>query len=361
MPAAFAERGGRRPGRGPATVEEFHRQNVARQDRWPRSLVCTSTHDTKRSEDTRARISVLSEIPHRWRTALYAWARINRRRRREVDGQPAPNRNDEWLFYQSLVGVWPLAPPREEQRIELLRRMQAYMEKATREAKVATSWINPNPGYDAAVAEFIAAALDDRAKNRFLAEFGRFHAQVVRWGLYSALSQVLLKLTSPGVPDVYQGQELWDFSLVDPDNRRPVDFARRRAMLAELAREAEGGAEAALALARRLAADPSDRADQTAGHLENAAVPPPPRGFVRRGRASPAGGPRRAGEARLRLCAAAGCVRRGGAAIGDRRRAAAAGAIDAAGGQRLRLAAAAGRGGLGRHAAVARRVDLRRR
>ena len=106
--------------------------------------------------------------------------------------------------------------------------------------------------------EFIAAALDDRAKNRFLAEFGRFHAQAVRWGLYNALSQVLLKLTSPGVPDVYQGQELWDFSLVDPDNRRPVDFARRRAMLAELAREAEGGEEAALALARRLAADPSD-------------------------------------------------------------------------------------------------------
>ncbi len=132
------------------------------------------------------------------------------------------------------------------------------MEKATREAKVATSWINPNPGYDAAVAEFIAAALDDRAKNRFLAEFCRFHSQVVRWGLYSALSQLLLKLTSPGVPDVYQGQELWDFRLVDPDNRRPVDFARCRAMLAELARESEGGADAALALARRLAADPGD-------------------------------------------------------------------------------------------------------
>ena len=169
-----------------------------------------------------ARINVLSEIPHQWRKAVNRWTRLNRRHRREVDGQPAPSRNDEYLFYQSLVGVWPLTDPDAETLGQLTERMQAYMEKATREAKVHTSWINPVPEYDAAVRDFVAASLKKPAKNRFLAEFRRFHEQIVNWGLYTAVSQVLLKLTSPGVPDIYQGQELWDFSLVDPDNRRPV-------------------------------------------------------------------------------------------------------------------------------------------
>ena len=136
--------------------------------------------------------------------------------------------------------------------------MAAYMEKATREAKVHTSWINPDSEYDAAVREFVAAVLDDHPKNRFLAEFRRFHEQVVNWGLYSALSQTLLKLTSPGVPDIYQGQELWDFSLVDPDNRRPVDFAHRRKMLARLRKDVGRNDRSLLSLARQLAQNPRD-------------------------------------------------------------------------------------------------------
>ena len=225
FPLASLNEVGGDPARGPVTIDEFHRQNLARQAQWPRSLIATTTHDTKRSEDVRARINVLSEIPHLWRAAVNRWARLNRRHHREVDGQPAPSRNDEYLFYQSLVGVWPLAPPQGSDLGELAARMQVYMEKATREAKVYTSWINPDSEYDAAVRAFVAAVLDDQPKNRFLAEFRRFHEQVVNWGLYSAASQTLLKLTSPGVPDLYQGQELWDFSLVDPDNRRAVDFA----------------------------------------------------------------------------------------------------------------------------------------
>ena len=216
------------------SVEEFHRQNQARRACFPRSLLASTTHDTKRSEDARARISVLAEVPHAWRKAVNRWARLNRRHRREVDGHPAPSRNDEYLFYQSLVGVWPLTPPHGPELGDLSARIAAYMAKAAHEAKVHTSWINPQADYDAALRGFVASALDEHPKNRFLAVFRQFHEQIVNWGLYTALSQLLLKLTSPGVPDIYQGQELWDFSLVDPDNRRPVDFALRLKMLAGL-------------------------------------------------------------------------------------------------------------------------------
>lgn len=249
---------GGNPIHGTTSIEEFHRQNLARQALWPQSLICTTTHDSKRSEDARARINVLSEIPHLWRRAVNRWARLNRRHHREVDGQPAPSRNDEYLFYQSLVGVWPLASPDGKNLAELAARMAAYMEKATREAKTHTSWVNPDSEYDVAVREFVAAALDDRPKNRFLAEFRRFHEQVVKWGLYNALSQTLLKLTSPGVPDLYQGQELWDFSLVDPDNRRAVDFALRRKMLARLRKDVGRNDRSLRAVARRLAEDITD-------------------------------------------------------------------------------------------------------
>ncbi len=258
FPLASLNEVGGGPARGPTALEDFHRQNLDRQARWPRSLLASSTHDVKRSEDTRARINVLSEVPHRWRTALNRWARLNRRHRREVDGLPAPSRNDEYLFYQSLLGVWPLSEPDRDASLQLTQRMQAYMEKATREAKVNTNWINPNSSYDTAVREFIAAVLAVQAKNRFLGEFRRFHEQVVNWGLYSSLSQVLLKLASPGVPDIYQGQEFWDFSLVDPDNRRPVDFAVRRELLAELQRDAGRSDESLLTLARQLGREPRD-------------------------------------------------------------------------------------------------------
>ena len=188
FPLASLNEVGGDPLRGATSIEEFHRQNLARQAAWPQSLIATTTHDTKRSEDARARINVLSEIPHLWRKAVNRWARLNRRHHREVDGQPAPSRNDEYLFYQTLVGVWPLATADGKSLRELAGRMAAYMEKATREAKVHTSWINPDSEYDAATGAFVAAVLDDHPKNRFLADFRRFHEQVVNWGLYSALS-----------------------------------------------------------------------------------------------------------------------------------------------------------------------------
>jgi (1->4)-alpha-D-glucan 1-alpha-D-glucosylmutase len=245
------------PARPPADVGEFHRFLAARLATHPWSMNAATTHDTKRSEDVRARIAVLSEVPHRWRQAVAQWSRLNRRYVREVHGEPAPSRNDEYLFYQTLVGIWPLEPPRGEQLAALVARMQQYMEKATREAKWRTSWLQPDENYDAAVRQFVAAALRDDPKNRFLAALERFHARVVDWGLYTALSQKALQLLAPGVPDIYQGQELWDFSLVDPDNRRPVDFEQRRCLLAELRRQSVD-AESRLALARRLARSPRD-------------------------------------------------------------------------------------------------------
>lgn len=246
------------PAGRPVSPEIFHRENLARQRDWPASMLCTTTHDTKRSEDVRARLAVLSEMPRQWGHALNRFARHNRRHRRDVEGAPAPSRADEYLFYQTLVGFWPPEWPKKRDHAQLVERMQAYMEKATREAKVSTSWLNPHAEYDAAVRAFIAAALENRPRNRFLVEFRQFHAQIAALGLYTSLSQTLLKILSPGVPDIYQGQELWDFSLVDPDNRRPVDFALRRRLLARLRHEARQGDDARLALARRLAANPAD-------------------------------------------------------------------------------------------------------
>lgn len=258
VPLASLNDVGGDPAKGIIAPEEFHRENSERLAQRPGSLLATTTHDTKRSEDVRARINVLSEIPKLWRAAINRWARLNRRHHREVDGLPAPSRNDEYLLYQTLVGTWPLEPLEEPSRREFTERIQGYMQKATREAKQRTSWISPNPEYDAAMWAFVGAILDDRPKNRFLADFRAFHQRILNWGLYSALSQTLLKLTSPGVPDIYQGQELWDFSLVDPDNRRPVDFARRREMLAQLQSDLSGGDDARLALTRHLAHHPAD-------------------------------------------------------------------------------------------------------
>jgi (1->4)-alpha-D-glucan 1-alpha-D-glucosylmutase len=241
-------------------IEEFHQQNAGRRRRGLQSLLATSTHDTKRSEDVRARINVLSEMPRPWRTAVNRWNRLNRRNRTKVDGILAPTRNDEYLFYQNLLGMWPVASSKEDGRLDeaahadVVARMQAYMEKATHESKQQTSWINPNPEYDQAVRDFVAQCLSPDEDNRFLAEFLTLHRKVVQLGLYTALSQTALKLMSPGIPDIFQGQEIWDFSLVDPDNRRPVDYARRTGLLRKLKAECPDDshrAEFAASLARR--------------------------------------------------------------------------------------------------------------
>jgi (1->4)-alpha-D-glucan 1-alpha-D-glucosylmutase len=209
--------------------------------RWPDTLLCTATHDTKRGEDVRARINVLSEVPELWSAEVRRWRAIARRFKREVDGQAAPDRNDEYLLFQTLVGAWPQRDADEPLEV-FTDRIRAYMEKATKEAKVHTSWVNPYVAYDDAVRGFVTRLLAPASP--FIDTSRPFREAVASAGAINSLAQTLLKITAPGVPDFYQGSELWDLSLVDPDNRRPVDFARRQSAL-------DG-------LAARIAAEPSD-------------------------------------------------------------------------------------------------------
>src|SRR5205823_3837654 len=203
---ALNEVGGE-PDRFGTAPAAFHALNAQRQRDWPGGLSASSTHDTKRSEDVRARLAALSELPGEWGPLVGEWSRRNRRKARKVGGQRAPDRNEEYLLYQSLVGAWPFARPDEA----FTARIVEYMRKATKEAKVNTSWINPNEAWDAALAGFVEAVLGDEA---FLASFDPFARRVAHYGMYNSLAQTLLKLAAPGVPDIYQGQELWDLSLV---------------------------------------------------------------------------------------------------------------------------------------------------
>ncbi len=212
-------------------VRDFHRRNLERRERWPHALLATSTHDTKRSEDVRARINVLSEIPAVWHRAVKRWRDLNRAARTSDE---APDASEEYLFYQTLVGAWPLGHVDASERARFIERIEAYMIKALREAKVHTSWIDVNEAHEAAVTSFVRRALTPGDGDRFLRALGKFLGRVAPAGLWNALAQVLLKVASPGVPDFYQGTELWSFTLVDPDNRQPIDWARRRAALAAL-------------------------------------------------------------------------------------------------------------------------------
>ncbi|MBV8856711.1 MAG: malto-oligosyltrehalose synthase, partial [Acidobacteria bacterium] len=214
--------------------------NRDRQETWPHTLSATSTHDTKRGEDTRARINVLSEIPEEWNRALHRWRESNRGLKASLEGAAAPDANEEYLIYQTLVGTWPLAGLTDENRGDYTRRLQEYMQKALKEAKLHTSWINPNEEYERAVSDFVASLLDPSASGNFIRDFEEFQRLPTRAGLLNSLSQTLLKTAAPGVPDFYQGTELWAFTLVDPDNRRPVDYGLRRRLLASL-REVGGG------------------------------------------------------------------------------------------------------------------------
>ncbi len=216
------------------TLEAFHGQNIERSKFWPNGLIATSTHDTKRSEDVRARLNVLSEIPEEWRKSLYDWSRTNKGKKVVVDGQAVPDRNEEYLLYQTLIGAWPVHPMNEPDYEIFQKRIKDYMLKAIREAKVNSSWISPNTAYEEAMLNFIASILSHRQKNSFLKDFEILQKKVSYFGMFNSLSQTLLKIASPGVPDFYQGTEIWDFSLVDPDNRRPVDFHIRKEMLRDL-------------------------------------------------------------------------------------------------------------------------------
>jgi (1->4)-alpha-D-glucan 1-alpha-D-glucosylmutase len=231
---------GGHPGRLSVRVTDFHEMNRQRLECWPLELLATTTHDTKRGEDARARINALSEMPDAWSKAVGAWMRANGRNRVKLHGAWAPDRNDEYLFYQALIGAWPAEDAQsavpDRAPSDVTDRLVAYMEKAVREAKVHTSWIEENPDYTRALVHFIRETLAGQTAQRFLASFIPFQRRVARVGMVNSLAQLVLKLASPGVPDLYQGSELWDLSLVDPDNRRPVDFVVRRRLLAQLRR-----------------------------------------------------------------------------------------------------------------------------
>ncbi|MGA8407731.1 MAG: malto-oligosyltrehalose synthase [Candidatus Acidiferrales bacterium] len=199
-----------------------------RQRRWPYGLNSTSTHDTKRGEDVRARINVLSELPGEWRRRLNAWARWNAKKKKVVSRQTAPDRNEEIFLYETLLGAWPLGAA---EMPAFRKRMKEYVIKATREAMVHTRWTRPNVEHESALTDFVAAIIKPGKRNLFLADFSQFQQKIAYFGMLNGLAQVLLKLTTPGVPDLYQGCELWDLRLVDPDNRGPVDFAQRMQLL----------------------------------------------------------------------------------------------------------------------------------
>jgi (1->4)-alpha-D-glucan 1-alpha-D-glucosylmutase len=238
FPLASLNEVGGDPGRFGVSLAEFHAANAARRNDWPHALSATSTHDSKRSEDVRARIDVLTEMPEEWEEAVALWRASNRSRKLEIEGVEAPDANEEYLLYQTLIGAWPLEPVADDARREFRERIERYMEKALKEAKVHTSWINPNQAYDAAVCEFVRRLLEPEPANEFLADFLRFQERVAQAGAWNSLAQTLIKITAPGVPDFYQGSELWSFSLVDPDNRAPVDYSSRRQHLEELSRRA---------------------------------------------------------------------------------------------------------------------------
>ena len=243
------------PSRFGRSVEEFHEANRGRAERWPFEMVTTATHDTKLGEDVRARINVLSEIPDEWGREVSKWMRLTRAQRSLVEGEPAPDRADEYRFYQALLGVWPadigdvLAVP-----ADLVMRLSEYMTKAVKEAKVHTSWLTPNEPYEQALRKFVEGVLTGTRGIRLLAAVLPFQRRIALLGMINSLAQVTLKIGSPGVPDFYQGTDLWDLSLVDPDNRRAVDFNRRVCALNEVD--------------SLLASDPNTRAERLRGWLE---------------------------------------------------------------------------------------------
>ena len=231
--------------------EAFHRGNVERVRTWPLTMTTTSTHNTKRGEDAAARIAVLSEMPGRFRREVRRWSEIADAFRAEVDGEPAPTRKHEYLFYQTLVGAWPVGWKGKEGRPEFEKRLALYLEKAGKEAKEVTSWTNPDSRYDEAVGDFVKRAL---SSDTLMGAVERFATLVAPYGAANGLGECVLRFCSPGVPDTYQGTELWNQSLVDPDNRRPVEYGRRRDALATI----RGRSAEPLALSKELLASFED-------------------------------------------------------------------------------------------------------
>jgi (1->4)-alpha-D-glucan 1-alpha-D-glucosylmutase len=220
-------------------IEHFHDANARYAAHRPRSLVATATHDTKRSGDTRARITALSELPDEWQRSVARWRRLNRRHRRIVHSRIVPDPNAELFLYQTLVGIWP-APrpgrraddvPDKPWRSAALDRLKQYMLKAVREAKLRTTWTEPDQAYESALMDFVTALFESPEDDPFLSDVGRLVSRVAPIAQWNSLARVLIHLTMPGTPDIYQGDELWNFAFVDPDNRRPVDYAARASSL----------------------------------------------------------------------------------------------------------------------------------
>src|SRR5438046_1803187 len=219
------------------SVQTYHERNLRRQRDWPASLLATSTHDSKRSEDVRALMLAISEIPPLWGRSLQKWRTTNGRFKKQINDAEAPDAGEEYLLYQTLLGTWPIdldGAPVPSVGPKFIARIQRYMAKALKEAKLNTSWIQPNENWDDAMQEFVARILEAGPRNKFLPAFLPVAAEIARLGAINSLAQTAIKLTAPGVPDIYQGTEIWDDSLVDPDNRRPIDYARRREMLTQI-------------------------------------------------------------------------------------------------------------------------------
>jgi (1->4)-alpha-D-glucan 1-alpha-D-glucosylmutase len=216
------------------SLERFHERSRLRQAATPNTLLTLTTHDTKRSEDVRARIAVLSEIPDQWQSWLEEWRKLTAGAKSDLEGEIAPNANEEYLYYQTLLGTWPVSP--EEVDEAYIERIQRYMLKAIKEAKVNSSWVSPNEVWENAVRQYVATTLEpDHLFRQAVAKA----AEGIAWhGMLNSLSQTILKLTCPGVPDFFQGSELWDLRLVDPDNRGPIDYPARETALEEVSGKA---------------------------------------------------------------------------------------------------------------------------
>lgn len=234
------------------SVQAFHQHNLTRRARWPYAMLSTATHDTKRGEDVRARLNVISELAQQWQDCLAYWHRLNQPYQTAINGQIVPSRQEEYFLYQTLLGVYPMRTPTPAERSHLQQRIQAYMRKALREAKLNSSWLNPQAAYEEAMDRFITAVLEPARDDPFQEDFLAFQRRIAQLGIWNSLSQTLLKLTVPGVPDVYQGCELWDLNLVDPDNRRPVDYTSRQSMLSHLQQRCQASSSDRLALTREL-------------------------------------------------------------------------------------------------------------
>ncbi len=239
------------PAKFGTTVGDFHRLNQARLSQMADGLNATSTHDTKRSEDVRARISVLSEAGNEWRERVNRWSRWHRRLKTNIDGVDAPSRNDEYLLYQTIVGIWPGIKAIGSELPKFVDRVQQYMLKVIREAKDHSSWVSPNEAYENALARFVEDIFKENRRRPFVRDVDHFVRPLAEHGRWNSLTQVVLKATAPGVPDIYQGTETWNLTLVDPDNRQAVDLAALRDSLDHML------VEMAAALGRPSAADPA--------------------------------------------------------------------------------------------------------